>query len=182
MVGKILTTAVVTGLLLNATFTTAQTAAPEASLSSDSSFIANASSIGLLQVQLGKLAQQKGTSQAVKDFGNRMVAEYSKLNEELAAAAKQAAYPKPVILRDDQKTLDLFVSTGKGSFDKKYMAEMVREHGEAARLYQQESEHGKVTSLKDLATKLLPTVQEHQTLARDAAGKAGVELTTAQAE
>ena len=182
MVAKLLASAIVTGLLLTASSGVAQKAAKDVTLSSDSSFIANASSIGLLQVQLGKLAQQKGTSPAVKEFGNRMVAEYSKLNDELAAAAKQAAYPKPVILRDDQKTLDLFVSTGKGSFDKKYMAEMVSEHGEAARLYQQESEHGKVTSLKDLATKLLPTVQEHQTLARDAAGKAGVELTTAQAE
>jgi putative membrane protein len=182
MVVKFLASALVTGLLLTATVSSAQTAAPDAGLASDSSFIANASSIGLLQVQLGKLAQQKGTSPSVREFGQKMVAEYSKLNEELAAAAKQAAYPKPVILRDDQKTLDLFLSTGKGSFDKKYMAEMVSEHGEAARLYQQESERGRVTSLKELASRLLPTVQQHADLATETAGTVGVEVTATTAE
>jgi putative membrane protein len=182
MLVKFLTSAVVTGLLLNATVSAAQTTAPQPSLASDSSFIVTASSLGLLQVQLGKLAMQKGSTPAVKEFGQRMVAEYSKLNPDLAAASKQAAYPSPVILRQHQKILDLFVSTGKGSFDQKYMAEMVSQHGDAARLYQQESEHGRVTSIKELASKLLPTVQGHQTLAREAAGKAGVELTTAQAQ
>ena len=182
MLGKFLTSAVVTGLLLNTAVSAAQMAAPPASLSSDSSFIVTASSLGLLQVQLGKLAMQKGTTPAVKEFGQRMVAEYSKLNPDLATASKQAAYPSPVILRQHQKILDLFVSTGKGSFDQKYMAEMVSEHGDAARLYQQESEHGRVTSIKELASKLLPTVQGHQTLARETAGKVGVELTTAQAQ
>jgi putative membrane protein len=182
MLVKFLASAVVTGLLLNATVSAAQTSAKDAALTADSSFIATAGSLGLLQVQLGKLAQQKGSSPAVKEFGARMVAEYSKLNEELAVGAKGAAYPAPVILRQHQKTLDLFVNTGRGSFDKKYMAEMVSEHGEAARLYQQESERGRVTSLKDLASRLLPTVQQHATLATETAGKVGVELTTAQAQ
>lgn len=181
MVGKIVASAVVTGLLLTARVGAAQTAAPDASLGADSSFIATAGSLGLLQVQLGKLVQQKGKSPEVKAFGAKMVAEYSKVNEELAAGAKGAAYPAPVILRDHQKTLDLLVSTGRSSFDKKYMAEMVSEHREAARLYQQQSEHGRVTSLKDLASRLLPTVQQHESLARETAGKIGAEVTTAQA-
>src|SRR5262245_19510452 len=106
MVVKFLASALVTGLLLNANPSAAQTAAKDATLSSDSSFIVTASSLGLLQVQLGKLAQQKGSSPAVKEFGQRMIAEYSKLNPELAAASKQAAYPSPVILRQHQKILD----------------------------------------------------------------------------
>ena len=182
MVVKFLASALVTGLLLNANPSAAQTAAKDATLSSDSSFIVTASSLGLLQVQLGKLAQQKGSSPAVKEFGQRMIAEYSKLNPELAAASKQAAYPSPVILRQHQKILDQFVSTGKSSFDKKYMAEMVSEHADAARLYQQQSEHGRVTSLKELASTLLPTVQQHSTLATETAGSVGVELTTAKAD
>ncbi len=111
-----------------------------------------------------------------------MVDEYSKLNEELAAGAKQAAYPAPVLLRQHQKILDWFLSTGRSSFDKKYMAEMVSEHQEAARLFQQESEGGKVTSLKELASKLLPTVQQHADLAKETAGSVGVEVTTTTAE
>ncbi len=182
MVFKFLAPAVVTGLLLNATVSAAQTTAQDAALTADSSFIATAGSLGLLQVQLGKLAQQKGSSPAVKEFGARMVAEYSKVNEELAAGAKQAAYPAPVILRQHQQILDRFVSTGRSSFDKKYMAEMVSEHGEAARLFQQESERGRVTSLKELASRLLPTVQQHATLATETAGSVGVEVTATTAQ
>ena len=52
---------------------------------------------------------------------------------------------------------------GRSSFDKKYMAEMVSEHQEAARLFQQESERGRVTSLKEMASRRLPTVQQHAT-------------------
>ena len=62
------------------------------------------------------------------------------------------------------------------------MAEMVSEHQEAARLFQQESERGKVTSLKELASKLLPTVQQHADLATETAGSVGVEVTTTTAE
>ena len=50
-------------------------------LVSDSIFIQRASSIGLLQVKLGKLAEKKGASAAVVEFGKRMVAEYSRVNE-----------------------------------------------------------------------------------------------------
>jgi putative membrane protein len=182
MVVKFLAPAVVTALLLNATVSGAQTAAKNATLSADSSFIATTGSLGLLQLQLGKLAQEKGSNAAVKDFGKRMVDEYAKLNEELAAGAKQAAYPAPVLLRQHQQILDRFVSTGRSSFDKKYMAEMVSEHQEAARLFQQESERGKVTSLKELASKLLPTVQQHADLAAETASSVGVEVTTTTAE
>ena len=56
MVVKFLAPAVFTALLLNATVSPAQTAAKETTLSADSSFIATTGSLGLLQVQLGKLA------------------------------------------------------------------------------------------------------------------------------
>ena len=182
MMVKFLAPAVVTGLLLHATVSPAQTAASHAALSSDSSFIATVGSLGLLQVQLGKLAQDKGSSSAVKDFGRQMVAEYSNLNKELAAGAKQAAYPGTVLLRQHQQVLDRFVSTGGSSFDKKYMAEMVSDHAAAAQLFQQESEHGRVASLKELATRLLPTVQQHATLATETAGSIGVEVTASTGE
>jgi putative membrane protein len=177
MLVKFLAPAVVTGLLLNAAVSPTPAAAQQAVLVADSSFIQVAGSLGLLQVKLGKLAQQKGSSPAVQEYGKRMVAEYSKANEELAAGAKQAAYPAPIMLRQHQQILERFVRTGRSSFDRKYMAEMVTEHGEAARLFQQESERGRVASLKELASRLLPTVQQHLTLATQTAGSVGADVT-----
>jgi predicted outer membrane protein len=54
---------------------------------------------------------------------------------------------------------------------------MVNEHDQAVRLFQQESEDGRVASLKQLASRLLPIVQQHQTLATETARSVGVSVT-----
>jgi putative membrane protein len=172
---KVLASATVTGLLLNALVSPAPAAAQ--AFAADSTFIQTAGSLGLLQMKLGKLAEEKGSSPVVRDFGKRMVADYSKVNEELAAGAKQAAYPSPIMLRRHKQVLDRFQGTSRGSFDKKYMAEMVNDHNEAVHLFQQESKDGRVSSLKQLASRLLPTVQQHQALATQTARSVGAGVT-----
>jgi putative membrane protein len=163
--------------LASVTPAAAQTAAQHTALASDSNFIQTTMSLGLLQAKLGKLAQQKGSSEVVRDFGKRMVTDYSKLNEQLAAAAKQAAYPHPVLLRPHQQTFDRFNTMGRGSFDKSYVAEMVSRHDEAAALFAAEAKSGRVQSLKQLAAGLLPDMQRYQSLAAQAAGSVGADVT-----
>jgi putative membrane protein len=160
----------------------AQTAAQHVALASDSNFLQTVGSLGLLQVKLGKLAQEKGSSDVVRDFGKRMVADYSKANEQLAAGAKQAAYPRPVLLRPHQQIFDRFNTMGRSAFDKSYMAEMVSEHDEAARLFEAEAKDGRVQSLKQLASGMLADVQQHQGLATQTAGSVGADVTTATSQ
>ena len=177
MLAKFLAPATLAGLVLTSTVGSAQVTAPQAVPVTDSSFILMAGSLGLLQAKLGKLAEKKGSSPAVQDFGKRMVADYSKANEDLKAGAKAAAYPAPVMLREHQQTYERFVRMGGSSFDKKYMAEMVTDHGDAVRLFQEEAERGKVASLKQLATTMLPTLQDHAALATQTATSVGAEVT-----
>jgi hypothetical protein len=47
------------------------------------------------------------------------------------------------------------------------------------RLFQQESEGGRVASLKALASRMLPTLQQHMALATQTAGSVGAEVTAA---
>ncbi len=174
---RLLATAAVTGLLLNTAV--APSRADAQALGEDSSFIATAGSLGLLQAKLGKMAQEKGTSSAVREFGKKMTDEYEQTNKKLADGAKGAAYPSPVLLRQHKQVVDRFSKMGKGSFDKNYMAEAVNDHDEAVRLYQQESESGKIASLKTLATNLLPDVQQQLGLARQTATVVGADVTAA---
>jgi putative membrane protein len=178
---KFLAPAAFTGLMLAgavvAVPAAAQTSGARMGLEADSVFIQTAGSIGLLQAKLGQMAQKKAKSPAVRDFGKRMVDEYTKANEELAAAAKKAAYPKPVTLREHNQVLDRFLTMGGGSFDKNYMAEMVKEQDQAAQLYKQEAESGRVASLKQLASSMLPTVQQHLALATETAKSVGADVT-----
>jgi putative membrane protein len=168
----------VAGLFLSAVVNLAPAAAQQPqSLASDSGFIARAASAGLLQVKLGKLAEKKATSASVVDFGKRMVADYSKANEELKSAAKNAAFLAPVLMRHDQQIFDRFNSMGRSSFDKKYMAEMVEQHNEEVRLFQGEAAGGRVQSLKQLASRMLPDLQQRLTLATQTAGSVGANVT-----
>ena len=177
MVVKFLAPAAVTALLLSVTVGPAQAVAQQAAVASDSSFIQMAGSLGLLQLRLGKLAEEKASSSVVRDFGKRMQADYAKANEELAAGAKQSAYPAPVLLRQHQQVVERFKGMSRSSFDKKYMAEMLNQHGDAVRLFQQESEGGRVASLKQLASRMLPTLQQHLALATQTAGSVGADVT-----
>jgi putative membrane protein len=176
MLVRFLAPAALAGLVLTAALGPTQAVAQQA-MASDSVFILKAASLGLLQAKLGKLAQEKGSSPSVRDFGKRMVADYTKANEELAAGAKQAAYPAPVLLREDRQVYDRLSGTGRGSFDQKYMAQMVTAYTDAVRLYRQEADKGRVASLKQLATSMLPTVQQHMSLATQTAGAVGADVT-----
>lgn len=183
MVVKNLISAAVTGLFLSALVGLAPAAAQQPkSLASDSVFIQRASSAGLLQVKLGKLAEKKGTSTSVAEFGKRMVTDYSKANEELKAAAKGAGFPGPVLLRQDQQIFDRFNGIGRSSFDRAYMSEMVKQHSDEVRLFQRESDSGRVQSLKQVASRMLPDLQQRLTLATQTAGSVGAHVTASASE
>ena len=169
--------------LLSAALATAPaTAQQSASLASDSIFIQTASSVGLLQVKLGKLAEKKASNPAVVEFAKRMITDYSKVNEEFAAAAKQAAFPAPVILRKHQQIFDRFNSMGRSSFEKEYMAEMVKQHREEVALFQRESEKGRVQSLKQVAARMLPDLQQRLSVTTQTAESIGAQVTASAGE
>jgi putative membrane protein len=183
MVVKNLVSATVTGLLLSAAVGAAPAAAQGTrALVSDSIFIQSAGSVGLLQVKLGQLAEKKGSSPAVVEFGKRMEADYSVANEELKAGAKQAAFPAPVLLRQDKQIVDRFNGMGRSSFDKAYMAEMVKRHTEAVQLFQREADRGRVQSLKQLASRMLPDLQQRLSVATETAGSVGADVTASSSE
>jgi len=183
MAVKFLVSAAVAGLLLSGTMGAAPVAAQQPlAVVTDSSFMETAGSIGLLQLRLGKLAKEKGSSSAVQEFGQRMVTDYSKANEELAAAAKQAAFPTPVMLRKHQQVVDRFLRMSRSSFDKAYIAEVVKTTTEETELFRQESEGGRVQSLKQLATRMLPELQQHLSVATQTAGSIGADVTASSSE
>jgi putative membrane protein len=178
MAVKIFFPAAVAGLVLSGVAAGALPAAAQQSpsVAADSTFIQTASSLGLLQVKLGNLAAKKGSSPAVVEYGRRMVADYSKANDTFAAAAKQAAFPSPVLIRQHQQVFEQFQGLGRSSFDKAYMAEMVKEHGEEVELFQKESKDGRVQSLKQLASNMLPDLQQRLALATETARSIGVQV------
>src|SRR5689334_20843231 len=69
----------------------------------DKGFVMKAASGGVMEVDLGQLAQQRGQSQDVKDFGSRMVADHTKANDELKMLAQQKNINLPAKSAHEEK-------------------------------------------------------------------------------
>ncbi|MET0280199.1 MAG: DUF4142 domain-containing protein [Steroidobacteraceae bacterium] len=125
-------------------------------------FVTKASEAGMAEVELGKLAVQKGSSADVREFGQRMVTDHSKAGAELEAIAlKKSLAPAKALSPAHAKALmELKAKSGK-DFDAAYAQQMVADHKEAVALFTS------ATSLTDkdlagFAAKTLPVLKEHQ--------------------
>ena len=144
-----------------------QTGAATTSASPDQKFLMEAAMAGLLEVELGRWAAQIGTSDAVKQFGRRMVTDHTKANDELKQLATSKGITLPTAL-DQKNQLEVSkLARMKGAdFDKGYSKKMLSEHNKAVSLFQKESTKGADPDVKAFATKALPTLQEHLDMAK----------------
>jgi len=141
---------------------------------SDSKFVKEASEGGLAEVELGRIAQQKGHSQSVRDFGTRMVADHSTANDELKAIAAREglSVATSVGVKDEAVKLKLDALSGE-TFDKAYMSSMVKDHQEDIAAFQKEIGGGTNQAVKSFASKTLPKLQEHLSRAVTTAAEVG---------
>jgi len=134
----------------------------------DQRFVQTAAQGGLAEVKLGQLAQEKGASQTVKDFGSRMVADHSKANDKLKeiASSKNVSVPDSLSSKD-QALYDRLSKLSGPQFDREYMRSMVRDHEQDVAMFSRESQSASDSAIKDFASNTLPTLEEHLKLAQE---------------
>jgi putative membrane protein len=133
----------------------------------DRKFAMTAAMDGMAEVELGRLATERGASDAVKQFGQRMVDDHSKANDELKQWAATAGVTLPTALDAKHRAVVSKMSGLSGAaFDRAYAKEMVKDHTKAVQLFQRESERGADAGLKSFAAATLPTLREHLQMAR----------------
>lgn len=152
--------------------TNSQTAAKKATsttrMISDTEFAKMAAQGGLAEVKLGQLAEEKGTTQTVKDFGKRMVADHSKADDDLKTAASNDKIALPTEMSaKDQAAYDRLSKLSGEAFDRAYARDMVRDHSADVAEFRLESKDGKDASIKDFAAQKLPTLEDHLKQARE---------------
>jgi putative membrane protein len=135
---------------------------------SDADFAVKAYSGGLTEVELGKLAATNGLSQQVKDFGNTMVTDHSKANDELRTTAASKNITLPAVPNSkNQKDIDDLKQKKGADFDKAYMDMMVSDHKDDIDEFQKEADKGNDADLKAWAGGKVPTLQHHLQMAQD---------------
>ena len=128
----------------------------------DSEFMTKAASGGMLEVELGKVVAQRATTADVKQFAQQMVTDHTKANNELKAVAAKKNITLPASLGDDQKKVYDNVLTEKGAqLDQKYVSEMVDDHEEDVKEFQEASTKAGDPAVRAFAAKTLPVLQMH---------------------
>ena len=133
-----------------------------ARMSSDEKFADAAAVGGMEEVQLGQLAAQKGASDEVRQFGQRMVDDHSKAGDDLKQVASGKGWTLPAALdAKAQADVQKLSALSGDKFDKEYVSMMLKDHKKNVAEFQKESSGGADADIKSFASRTLPVIQEH---------------------
>jgi len=128
----------------------------------DAEFTVKAASGSMAEVALGKIAQQKGMSKQVKNFGTMMVTDHSKINDFIRALAvtKNISIPKAPGAEQQKLIRKLSGKSGR-DFDKAYISAMIYDHKADIKLFETAAKKCLDPDVKSFAAKTVPVLQEH---------------------
>jgi len=128
----------------------------------DQKFLTEAANGGIAEVQMAQMAQQKASSQEVKDYARRLEQDHTKANNELKEVAqrRQVSLPTDTDAKHKEMATKLNALSG-AEFDRAYMRMMVQDHRKDIKMFERESNTGMDTDLKNFASSTLPTLKEH---------------------
>lgn len=135
----------------------------DATKESDERFLVRAAEMDMEGIQLGQLAQQKGTHADVKAMGKMMEDEHKKnLNDLSALAARKGIAIPAAPTQDVQDALKKFGEKDSGmEFDKDYCNKTVSAHKAAIDWYEGATVGNNDPDVKNWAASVLPGLRTH---------------------
>ena len=114
------------------------------------------------EIAAAKMALKKSKNDQVKQFAQKMVDDHTKMLGDLhqVEQGQKLRYedkPSPMAVQMSMKLKGL----SGAAFDKAFVDGMVKDHEDDVRDFTKESETGTNASVKEAATKSLPTIKEH---------------------
>jgi putative membrane protein len=132
-------------------------------------FVDMVASSDQFEIEAGRLAQELGTSQEVKDFGTMMVEDHLMSTANLRTALEPVTPPLPVnsiLTPEQEQLLQQFRDAGEG-FDALYAEQMVSKHEERLAKLRDYAANGEIAELKTFATTGAETTATHLEHARE---------------
>ncbi|MGZ3757860.1 MAG: DUF4142 domain-containing protein [Mucilaginibacter sp.] len=125
-------------------------------------FAVSATSGGLAEIEMGKLAIKKGVDKRIKNFGAMMVKEHTKANAKLEAIAraKKISLPDTITSKEQGIVDELGKSNGK-DFDRAYTIAMIEDHENDIKVFNDASKQLMDPELRAYATKNVLTLKRH---------------------
>ncbi len=133
----------------------------------DSKFMMMAATSDMNEIGLSRVALDKSQNEEVKRMAQMMIDDHTKASEELKPLAMSKNVMLPAAMDSKHQSMMSKMSGMSGAeFDMMYVKAMVKDHEKAVSMFQKESTSGKDADAKAFATKQLPVLQGHLTMAQ----------------
>ena len=128
----------------------------------DKKFADSAALKGLAEIELGKLAIQKGADKKIKNFGALIIKQHTKMGVRLHKTADLKIIPLPVAIDSaTQKELAMLSGYSGKAFDKVFINYMINNHERDINFFEYASKHVVDKDLKKIASKNLLILHRH---------------------
>jgi len=122
----------------------------------------------MTEVELGKLAANNASSEAVKSYAVQMTESNTKVNERLKRiAAKGNVTISAVLDAKSQTRVDKLAKMTGADFDRVFVKDQIQSGEKNLRAYEQELQNGADPGLKTLAARATPFMQKQLQAAKD---------------
>jgi putative membrane protein len=130
--------------------------------SKDATFLDDAASIHLSEIEIGKLELMNGSSEDVKKFAETLLADHKKSLNELKMLAKDNTTEIPTKANDEgRKEYDSLNKVTGADFDKKFIDMMTEGHDKAIDKMTEISKNATDDDIKDWASDQIVTLTSH---------------------
>ncbi len=137
-------------------------------------FVNEAASGGMMEVRLGEMAAKHAASADVKQFGNRMATDHSKVNQELMRIAQNKGVSVPKEMnKKHQAEVDRLSKLSGPEFDRAYMDAMVKDHEKDVANFSKAAKEVDDPDLQAFAARTVPILEEHLKIAKDINARLG---------
>jgi putative membrane protein len=135
-------------------------------------FAVKASNGSMMEIALGKMAQEKSASLRVKNFGAMMVKDHGEVNENLKSLAASVRLALPDSINESaKKEIDKLAKKKGVAFDQSYMKMMIEDHNKDLEEFRQAADKLSDSSFKTFAQVTLPVLSTHLDSAKAISGK-----------
>ena len=143
----------------------------------DKMFLRKAAEGGIAEVKLGQLAAQKGSSDEVKAFGQKMVEDHTKMNSDMAEVADSLGVMLPKSMnKEDQAEYDKLSALAGNDFDMEYLSFMVKDHHNDLHEFRMEAASRADPTLRDEVVKAEGVIHDHTVMVDKLARAKGIPI------
>ena len=141
---------------------------------SDRQFVREAAAGGTAEVEFARLALRKSAAPDVRRFAQEMVADHTRLGNQLTALARRLRMVPPAGLGPERQgeRRELAAARGPG-FNRRYIDGQIRAHEATIALFEGEARQGRSPQLRRFAQSALPLLQAHLRRAQAIARRVG---------